>query len=76
MNHNLTTNFGFIKELANAKNLGNIKINWSSENEAAFYRTIYFKKSANEFKSIANARRLELVEYKNNKIVTTNKLKQ
>jgi len=75
MKHNLETNFGFVKELANAKNLGNLRMNYSSENEAAFYRTIYFKQSANEFKVKSNARRLEITEYLKNQ-TTTKKYKQ
>mgnify|MGYP000920106697 CR=1 FL=1 len=78
--HNQQTNFGFIRELQNSKNLANLKIgNFygnAEESENILLRCIYYKKSANEFKLPTNTRRIDLTEYKNKKIVYNQKVKK
>jgi hypothetical protein len=69
-----------MRELKNSKRLGNLKIGDfygnAEENEKTLLRCIYYKKSANEFKQPSNTRRIELTEYKNNIIVSKQKVKK
>lgn len=76
--HNLRTNFWFIRDLQNAKMLGTIKLNWYEnfeEQEKTLFRSIYFKKGIIEYKPHSNTKRIELTEYKNNIIVSKQKVK-
>jgi len=78
--HKLETNFGFIRDLENAKTLNNIKIgNWYENfeyTEETLFRCIYYKKAIAEFKPPIYNRRAELTEYKNNIVVNKQKVKR
>lgn len=78
--HNLSTNFGFIRELQNAKGLGTLKIGQWYENlehhEDLLFRCIYYKKAIIEFKPPIYNRKIELTEYKNNAVVSKQKVKK
>jgi hypothetical protein len=69
-----------MRELTLNKSLGNLKIGDyygnAVETERTLLRCIYYKKSANEFKQASNTRRIELTEYKNNKVIFSQKVKK
>jgi hypothetical protein len=78
--HNLETNFLFLKNLKNTKNLGQTKLNiedgFIKENDTNFYRSVYYKKAADEFQVGKFRNYIRLTEYKNGIPLTTLILKK
>jgi hypothetical protein len=78
--HNLETNFLFLKNLKNTKNLGQTKLNiedgFIKENDENFYRSVYYKKAADEFQVGKFRNYIKLTEYKNEIPLTTLILKK
>jgi hypothetical protein len=78
--HNLETNFLFLKNLKNTKNLGQTKLKvedgFIKENDENFYRSVYYKKAADEFQVGKFRNYIKLTEYKNGIPLTTLILKK
>ena len=68
--HNLETNFQFLKNLKSSNKLGQNKLKNENglkiENQEKFYRTIYYKKSADEFQIGKISKMIKLTIYKTN----------
>lgn len=77
--HNLETNFLFLKNLRNTKNLGQTKLNveegFIRENDDNFYRSVYYKKAADEYLAGKPTKTIKLTMYKNNQPQLTQFLK-
>ena len=73
--HNLQTNFLFLKNLRNTKYLGQTKLNveegFIKENDDKFYRSVYYKKAADEYQAGKFKNYIRLTEYKNGNPLTT-----
>lgn len=71
MNHNLESNFLFLKSLKSKKNLANLKVNFLDDENDLPYKIIYFKKQS-DFYKLRNIRpkQIILTEYNKNNTTT------
>jgi hypothetical protein len=71
MNHNLESNFLFLKSLKSKKHFANLKVNFYSDDDELPYTIMYFKKQSDHYK-VRNirAKQLILTEYNKNNPTT------
>jgi len=71
MNHNLETNFLFLKSLKSKKNFANLKVDFLDDDNDRPYNILYFKKQSDLHK-LRNIRpkQIILTEYKENNTIT------
>ena len=71
MNHNLETNFLFLKSLKSKKNFANLKVDFLDDDNDRPYNILYFKKQSDLYK-LRNIRpkQIILTEYKENNTIT------
>lgn len=71
MNHNLETNFLFLKSLKSKKNFANLKVDFYGDDEDLPYTIMYFKKQSDRHK-LRNIRSKQIIltEYNKNNTIT------
>jgi hypothetical protein len=71
MNHNLESNFLFLKSLKSKKHFANLKVDFYSDDDELPYTIMYFKKQS-DFYKLRNIRpkQIILTEYNKNNTTT------